>query len=185
MRLISNISAWLFGSAMLGLALFVTADVISRKFLGLSFEGADELGGYALAVGAGLSFVVAMVTRAHMRIDVVYARLSLGLRALLDCVALATLLCMAVLMMLLAWQMLADSLAYRSTAPTIWATPLAWPQSAWLGSLTLFVLICAMALFKAIRFALAGDWRQLNSRFGTSAEKDELEAELADLQRRA
>jgi len=184
MKTISDIAAWIFGATMLGLALFVTADVICRKFFGVSFEGADELGGYALAVGAGLAFVVAMVNRAHMRVDVIYARLPVRFQAMLDLLALATLLGMALLMMMLGWQMLADSLAYRSTAPTIWATPLAWPQSAWLATLAMFALICAIASVKAARLALRGNWHQLNNRFGTSAEKDELEAELADLQRR-
>ncbi|MBU2959118.1 TRAP transporter small permease [Paracoccus sp. 1_MG-2023] len=184
MRIVSDIAAWIFGATMLGLALFVTADVVCRKFIGMSFEGADELGGYALAVGAGLAFVVAMVNRAHMRVDVIYARLSVRFQAMLDLVALATLLGMALLLMLLGWQMLSDSLAYRSTAPTIWATPLAWPQSAWLGTLVMFALICAIALAQGIRMALQSDWHRLNNGFGTSPEKDELEAELADLQRR-
>ncbi|WP_134682165.1 TRAP transporter small permease subunit [Paracoccus ravus] len=181
---ISKIAAWLFGGAMLGLSLFVTADVLSRKFLGVSFEGADELGGYTLAIGAGLAFVVALAQRAHMRIDVIYARLPLSLRAGLDWLSLVSLAAMAGLLGWLAWKMLAESRSYRSTAPTPWATPLAWPQSVWLASLALFLLLCLVSLAIATGHLSAGRLRDLNRSFGTSAEKDEVEAELADLQRR-
>ncbi|PTW59313.1 TRAP-type C4-dicarboxylate transport system permease small subunit [Breoghania corrubedonensis] len=184
MKLISNIAAWIFGAGLVGLALFVTADVIARKFFGLSFEGADELGGYVLAVGAALAFLVALVVRAHMRIDVIYARLPVAPRAVLDWVSLFTLTCMAGLMVWLGWKMLRDSMAYHSSAPTPWATPLAWPQGVWLSALALFFLITAGSLIIATRDLVRGRWREVNARFGSSAEKDELDAELADLKRR-
>lgn len=182
--MISDISAWSFGAAMLGLSFFVTADVIARKFLGLSFEGADELGGYALAVGAGFSFIVALTQRAHMRIDILYVRLPLKLRAALDWLALVSLGGMAVLLVYLAWRMLDDSLSYASTAPTPWATPLAWPQSVWLASLLLFLATCLFAASMATRLLLRGRFASLGERFGSSAAREEVEAELADLQRR-
>jgi TRAP-type C4-dicarboxylate transport system permease small subunit len=169
---------------MLGLSFFVTADVIARKFFGMSFEGADELGGYALAVGAGFSFIVALTQRAHMRIDILYVRLPLNLRAALDWLALVSLASMAVLLVYLAWRMLDDSLSYGSTAPTPWATPLAWPQSVWLASLLLFMATCLFAAGMATRLLLWCRFAGLSERFGSSAGRDEVEAELADLQRR-
>ncbi len=185
MKRISDIAGWLFGLAMLGLSLFVTADVIARKFLSYSFEGADELGGYILAVGAGLTFVVALAQRAHMRIDVLYSHMPVRAKAVLDLLSLVSLAAMAGLMVWLAWQMLAESISYRSTAPTPWATPLSWPQSVWVASLAMFLLLAVIAVVAAGRLLVAGRLQDLNAEFGTSAEKDELEAELADLQRRA
>lgn len=184
MKRISQIAGWLFGLAFLGLSFFVTADVIARKFFGFSFEGADELGGYIVAAGAGLSFVIGLAQRANMRIDVLYARLPVAAKAVLDWLSLASLTAMAGLLFWLGWQMLADSISYRSTAPTPWATPLVWPQSVWLASLGLFLLICIIGLLNASRLLLPGRMKELNARFGSSVDKDELEAEIADLQRR-
>ena len=184
MNRLSHIAAWIFGLAMTGLSFFVTADVISRKVLGISFEGADELGGYTLAVGAALTFIVALSARAHMRIDVLYGRLSSTPRAVLDWLALVSLAAMAGLLVFLGQQMLGDSLSYGSTAPTPWATPLVWPQSIWLLALVLFLAICLLALVQATRLLLTGRTGELTARFGTSGESDELKAELADLERR-
>lgn len=184
MKRLSHLAGWVFGLGMLGLSLFVTLDVIGRKFFGHSFEGADELGGYILAVGAALTFVVALAEGAHMRIDVLYARMTLALRCVVDLLALASLAAMAGLLVWLGWRTLAESISYHSTAPTPWATPLAWPQTVWLAALALFLFLTLVALGNALSLVLAGRLREANSRFGSSAEKDELEAELADLQRR-
>ena len=51
-----------------------------RKVLNRSLQGVDELGGYVLAVGTGLSFAAALLARAHIRIDVIHERLPRALR---------------------------------------------------------------------------------------------------------
>ena len=48
-----------FGYMFVALSLFVTAETIMRKLFNVSFQGADELGGYALAVGSSLAFSIA------------------------------------------------------------------------------------------------------------------------------
>ncbi|WP_158555044.1 TRAP transporter small permease subunit [Fulvimarina endophytica] len=184
MKVLSDVTAFAFGCVLVGLSLFVTADVVSRKLFAVSFEGADELGGYILAVGAGLAFVIALAERAHMRIDVLYVHLPLALRAALDWVALASLVAMALLLVFLGWQMLTESISYHSTAPTPWATPLAWPQSLWLASLALFLLVSLAWMAHATGLLLSGRLKEMNQRFGTSVEKDQLEAELSDIERR-
>ena len=57
-------------------AVLVTVDTIARKLLNFSFQGTDELGGYALAVGSSLAFTVALIERAHIRIDLLHAKLA-------------------------------------------------------------------------------------------------------------
>lgn len=184
MKVLTTLCAWIFGLAMIGLAFFVTADVIARKFFSFSFEGTGEMGGYILAVGSELTFVVALTQRAHMRIDVFYARLPVALRAVLDWVSLLTLAAMALLMSVLGWQMLQGSIAYHSTAQTPWATPLAWPQSFWLVSLCVFSLVTVWKIVQASQLLRPGRWSLLNARFGSAGEMEEIEAELADLERR-
>jgi len=184
MKRLSVIAGWVFGLGMLGLSLFVTLDVVARKFFGFSFKGTDEMGGYVLAVGAGLTFVVALAESAHMRIDVVYAKLPVAARAIIDVLAMTTLAGMAALLVWLGWRTLDESLAYHATAPTPWATPLVWPQAVWLIALAAFLLLTLIVLAQSLRLVLTGRFREANARFGSAAEKTELEAELADLQRR-
>ena len=53
--LVNALSA-LFGAMLLGLSFLVAIETLARKLFGFSFEGADELGGYALVIGATLAF---------------------------------------------------------------------------------------------------------------------------------
>ena len=70
-RVVGILSA-VFGWMFLALSVLVAAETLSRKLFNFSFQGADELGGYALAVGSSLAFTVALVERAHIRIDLLH-----------------------------------------------------------------------------------------------------------------
>ena len=87
MKNLERIAAWTFGLVFLALAAGVAIETISRKVLNKSLQGIDELGGYALAVGASLAFAVALAARAHIRIDVVHDRLPKALRVGLNLLA--------------------------------------------------------------------------------------------------
>ena len=62
--------ATIFGVIFLGLATWVTVETISRKLFNFSLQGADELGGYALALGSTISLSLALMGRNHIRDDV-------------------------------------------------------------------------------------------------------------------
>ncbi len=168
----------LFGVALVGLSLFIALETVLRKLVAFSFEGADELGGYVLAVGACLSFVVALVDRAHIRIDVLHARLPARLQALSDWLAM---LSMAALGLFLVWvsrDTIADTLSYGSTAPTPWATPLIWPQALWFGALCLFALTAALLGARASWFYFSGQRARLAAEFNPRGAMEELREEL-------
>ena len=48
---LSTLLGGIFGYIMLALAAVVTVETLGRKLFNFSLQGADELGGYALAVG--------------------------------------------------------------------------------------------------------------------------------------
>ena len=73
---IETVLATVFGMIFLGLAVVVTVETISRKVFNISLQGADELGGYALAVGSTIAFSLALMGRAHIRVDVFHERFS-------------------------------------------------------------------------------------------------------------
>lgn len=184
----ARVEQWLgtlFGLIFLGLAAVVTVETVMRKLFNVSLQGADELGGYALAVGATLAFSLALLGRAHIRVDVFHDRLPGALRLALNWLSAASLAALALLMAYLAWFVIQDSRAYQSVAQTPWATPLVYPQTAWLAGLIVFGVV---ALFSALRVSwllIRGDSRQVHRDYGPRSTKEEVDEELQDLKARS
>jgi TRAP-type mannitol/chloroaromatic compound transport system permease small subunit len=84
MQLVSTILGRIFGYMCLALSVLVSAETIMRKAFDVSLQGADELGGYTLAVTSSLAFSVALIGRNHMRIDLLHFRLPQVVQAVLN-----------------------------------------------------------------------------------------------------
>src|SRR3546814_4708567 len=82
--MLSSLLACIFGYMMLALSIVVTVETIGRKLFDFSLQGADELGGYALAVGSSIGFSAALIERAHIRVDLFHGLLPRPLRILLN-----------------------------------------------------------------------------------------------------
>lgn len=184
MEQLTKLASRLFGGALVALSLFVALETICRKLFNFSFEGADELGGYVLAVGSSLAFVVALVDRAHIRIDVLHARFSEKLRATMDWLSIVSLALLGLFMLYVGRITIADTMDYGSTAATPWATPLIYPQAAWYAALALFALCAVLLAVRATRMLFAGQLKALSESFHPKGAIEELEEELGDLQRR-
>jgi TRAP-type C4-dicarboxylate transport system permease small subunit len=176
--------AWLFGLVFVVLSFAVAIEVTLRKVLNVSLQGVDELGGYALAVGSALAFSLALVARAHIRIDIVHERLPRALRIPMNLVSVASLAATAAALCALAWFALADSISMNSTAQTPWATPLRWPQSVWFGALAVFAAVAIGSALRALGLALAGRGDAVDRDFGPRGTREELQEEIADIQAR-
>lgn len=181
---LTTVVAWIFGLMMVALSAFVTLEVISRKFFSHSFQGADELGGYALAVGGALAFTVALVERGHIRIDLIHERLGPRAQAFLNWLSAVLLGALGLFLARYCWLALRDSIAYGSTAPTAWATPMVWPQSLWYAAILIFTAASVWQAVRATRMFLAGRTQALNAEFHVKGAMEELEDELSDLARR-
>src|SRR5690606_40176334 len=72
---LSRIAIWFAGSLTLISALYITADVLFRKFSGSSLGGSDELSGYAFAISISWALSFATLQRANIRIDAIYQHL--------------------------------------------------------------------------------------------------------------
>lgn len=162
-RLATYISR-IFGWSLLFLSGFVALETVMRKLFNTSLQGADELGGYVLAFGSSLAFVVTLIERAHIRIDLLHHRLSLRAQATLDWLAALSMAALGVFILYVGWFVIADTLAYGSTAATPWATPLIWPQGLWYGALAIFSLA-------AIGLAVRATWLFATGRFGKLADE--------------
>ena len=181
---LSKVLAHLFGYVMLVFAAIVTIETIARKLLGFSFQGVDELGGYALAVGSSLAFTTALVERGHIRIDLLHLQFPRSLQALLNWLSVLLVAAFALLLMKVGADVLDETIEFNSTAPTPWATPLIWPQGLWYAALGLFALV-ALALATHATYAFTtGRWTQLARLYGPKLADEEVKEELEDLGRR-
>jgi TRAP-type mannitol/chloroaromatic compound transport system permease small subunit len=141
------------GAMMLAAAILVSVDVLLRKFATLTIGGADELSGYAFAVGTSWALAFTLLRRANVRVDALYARLSERAAATLDLLSLLSLL---VFVGYLTWRaslVLQDSLLFSAHATTPLATPLWIPQSLWLVGFGLF-LFTIVPLIATVALAL-------------------------------
>jgi TRAP-type C4-dicarboxylate transport system permease small subunit len=180
----SNATVAVFGVVMTGFAALVTFETLARKFMNISLQGVDELGGYVLAVTSSLAFTLALLDRAHIRIDLFHLKLPLGLRAALNWISAAMTTAFAALLVYVGVIVLRETIDFGSTAPTPWATPLVWPQSLWLAALVIFLLAAVAHLFAATRLLAAGRVGELDRHHGPKGAEEEVQEELADLERR-
>ena len=174
----------LFGYMFIALSFLVAGETILRKVFNMSIQGADELGGYALAVGSSLAFAIALAGRSHIRIDLIHRFLPKGLQAGLNW--LSTLL-MALFALLLAWvcyTVVRDTLNYGSTAATPWATPLIYPQSVWYAALLLFTLVAVILALRATYLLFTRQLETLNEEFHPKGAIEELQEEIEDAVKR-
>jgi len=175
---IAKASTWVGGFALLGCALLIGIDLILRKTLGISMGGADEIAGYVLAVTSAWAFPVTLLKRSHIRVDILYARLGLKPRVALDLFALA---CMAVLVSTLAfhaWNVLQDSIAYRSVSNTPLQVPQWIPQSIWFAGYLFFALTLLSLALVSLGHLLRGRWGAVSALIGINTVEQEIEEEL-------
>lgn len=181
---IESALATVFGMIFVGLAVLVTVETLSRKLFNFSLQGADELGGYALAVGSTIAFSLALMGRAHIRVDVFHDKLPRRAQAVLNWLAIVALAAFGVFIAWVAFKVLADTLEYGSTAQTPWATPLIYPQSVWYAGLVIFALVATGYAVRATVLLFGGHTERLNEDFQPRSAKEELKEELDDLAQR-
>ena len=119
--------AWIGGTLLLLAAATVSVDVVVRKLFRLSLGGADELSGYAFAIGVAWALPFALLQRANIRIDALYTKLPARAAAVLD---VAALLAMAVFVTVLtryAWEVVAGSCWRSPCCCCSWRWPSRWP----------------------------------------------------------
>lgn len=184
MKKLEALAASIFGLAFLVLAVAVTAETIMRKVFNQSLQGVDELGGYILALAGTMSLSVALVARAHIRIDIVHEHLPKALRWPLNVIASVSIFVCALALMRMAWFAYDESSVLGATAQTPWATPLKYPQALWTLALAVFVVVCAFEVFNIAKLLFKGDTRTIDRNYSPRTAQEELEDELADLKAR-
>lgn len=166
-------AVWAGGALLLAAALTVSVDVIARKLFTVSLGGADELSGYAFAIGSAWAFPFALLRRANVRVDALYQHLPARLCALLDVLALAALGVFAVFLARYAWDVMATSWSLASRSNSALKIPLWIPQALWVAGLLLFLATLALMLARALRALAGGDWAWIHARLGARSVVEE------------
>ena len=105
-------------------------------------------------------------------------------QAVLNCVSILSIAVFAIFIDYVALKVVADTLQYRSTAQTPWATPLIYPQAVWYVGLVVFSLVATGYALRAVLLLSRGRTPELLHEFQPKSAKEELKEELDDLAQR-
>jgi TRAP-type C4-dicarboxylate transport system permease small subunit len=162
----------------------IGVDVTLRKFFNASIGGADELAGYALALGTAWSLGAALLDRAHIRIDSLYVLFPRRLRLALDFAGIALLLGFFGLIAWHGWSVAQQSWVSGSRSQSALATPIVIPQSLWLVGLALFFVIGVALLAHAAILIARGKPEGAAQAISTRSAVEEVKEEMRELKER-
>lgn len=177
--LFSRFCAWTCGFLLIAATVMIAVEVILRKFFAMTIGGADEISSYVLAIICSWSLGYALYSKSHVRIDILYYRLSRWMRIMLDMFALMLFLIYMGTVTYFSYELLHTSIIRRSIANTPLQTPLWIPQSIWFAGIVGFTLIIAALLCALVYYVLKRDLDSAEGIAGTSAVLERTDPESA------
>ena len=179
-RLTSRTGAW-FGGALVTIAAFIIAvDVLMRKLFDTSLGGASEISGYVLAVSTTWALALALIDRAHVRIDSLYVLLPARVCAVLDILALLSFMVFAGFLTWQGWIIFAQSYALDAHSLTPLATPVAIPQFLWVAGFAFFFVVMVLLLVRALTALATGRIDDVRRLLGSRTALQQLEEALQE-----
>lgn len=164
------------GWGLLALCLATTYEILARKLFGLSLQGINEIGAYMLAISSTWGFSIALLQRAHSRVDFLFPRFPPAFQAVLNLLTALTLAGIAAFAAWQGWGVLSDTLRWQATANTPLQTPMWIPQSLWLAGLVVFSGVSGAGAVHALLLFIK-DRRRLNRFYGPPSLKEQIELE--------
>lgn len=177
-RRLGRIGLFFGGSLVLLAAVLIGIDVLLRKFFQTSIGGADELAGYALALGTSWSLGAALLDRAHIRIDSLYGHFPRGLRLGLDLAGLVLFVGFFGLVAWRGWSVVEQSWVSASRSHTALATPTVIPQFVWVLGLVMVVLLGGVLFVHAVLLIARGQAGEAARAISTRSASEEAEEEV-------
>jgi TRAP-type C4-dicarboxylate transport system permease small subunit len=173
----SRVLVWIGGSLIILSALLVTLEVFLRKIFNVSIGGADELSGYAFGIATSLGFAYALFERAHIRVDALYNIFPKSLKIVSNLFGIILLAGFAGVICVMAWGLVADTLAHNSHSITPMRTPLALPQIPWLIGWLFFLFCCVLLIVASLKALIARDFQTVNKLIGTKTIDEQIQDE--------
>jgi TRAP-type C4-dicarboxylate transport system permease small subunit len=183
-RRLCQMSLWFGGALVLGAALLIGIDVLLRKFFQMSIGGADEIAGYALALGTSWGLGAALMDRAHIRIDSLYVLFPRGLRLTLDLVGLGLFLGFFGMVALRGWDVVEQSWISSSRSHTALETPTVIPQFLWVVGFAILLVVGIMLIVQAVLLMARGESGAATRVISTRSAAEEVEDEIRFIKER-
>lgn len=173
---VSRWLAWVGGAMMLLCAILVSLDVVVRAAFKATYFESFELSTYAFAIATALGMSFALVSRAHIRIEVLYALLPARLRGWLDVFAHAVLALGAGVLLYWSAQLVLGNFGSGARSNSSLAVPLYIPQGIWLVGLAWFALLALLFALRGLGLCLRGRAEQAHRLLGVASLEHEIEA---------
>jgi TRAP-type C4-dicarboxylate transport system permease small subunit len=183
----AQIGVWVGAALLFTAAIIVTAEVLLRKGAGaligstFLFSGSDEISSYLFAVATSLSMAYVLVTKGHVRIDVLYIQFSPKVRAIMDVIALVVMAIFVLAVLERAINVASTSFVEEIRSNTQLRIQLAWSQIPWAFGIGLFFVAILLALFRSVAAILVGDFALVSTIAGASSAEEEIKAETQGL----
>ncbi len=177
-RVIARWAARAGGALLLAGAVIVAVDVLARKLLNVSLGGADELSGYAFAIGTAWSFAFVAIERGNVRVDALYMYLPRAAAALLDALALIALIALAGVIAWFGWDVLAGSFRLGARSNSALAVPLWIPQAMWWGGYAMFTATLALLLARVLLALVRRDVAAVARIAGARSTEEDAQSEV-------
>jgi TRAP-type C4-dicarboxylate transport system permease small subunit len=176
---VASVFARLGGAMIVLIAIGVSVDVVTRNLLGRTLLNSYEFSTYffALAISFGMSYTA--LCGAHIRVDVLAARLPTPIRRGLDFLSFLSLAALGVLLTYLSIRLATASLSRGVTSSSALAFPLGLPQAAWALGFAVFAATCLLLTLRHAGYVLQGRGAEADGlgRFGQEEEVTEAVAE--------
>ncbi len=174
---VTRLFTLLCGWWLLGYSLLVCADLVARRYFGVSLQGTDEIGGYTLAGLCAFGFAHTLLVRRHTRIDLFLSRMPAWPRAFAHVLAAIAIAAFAGFVATRGWAEVADSIDFMSVSTSPLQVPLWIPQGVWFAGLALFGLMATLLALHATTLLLRGRVREVNAWYGPPTVDEEIAAE--------
>jgi TRAP-type C4-dicarboxylate transport system permease small subunit len=156
---VGTLMGYVAGWGFILCAVFITFDVIARRFFGFSSQATTELTGYMLAFGIAWALAHTLTTRAHIRIDVLINHLPDRLRYPMHLLSLAALGVFMGFIAKGAYDLVDESVLFGATDISLLRTPLWIPQGLWAFGIAMFLLLIALLFVESLLLILTGRGR--------------------------
>jgi TRAP-type C4-dicarboxylate transport system permease small subunit len=173
---VSRWLAWIGGAMLLLCAVLVSLDVVFRAALKATYFESFELSSYAFAIATAMGMSYALVSRAHIRIEVLYTLLRPRWRGWLDVVAYALLALCALVLLYWAGHVALGNWQSGARSNSSLAVPLAIPQGLWLIGLAWFALLAVLYTLYGLVKCVLGRSEEAHRRLGVASLEEEIEA---------
>lgn len=176
---VSALFARLGGAMIVLIAVGVSIDVVTRNLMGRTMLNSYEFSTYLFAISISFGMSYTALCGAHIRVDVLAAKLPTPIRRGLDFLSFLALAALAVLLTYLSVKLAWASTSRGVTSSSALAFPQGLPQSVWALGFAIFALTCILLTIRHAGYLLQGRGVDADNlgRFGQDQEVAEAVAE--------